>query len=115
MSKALPPGFEITDCWYVGAGLGDGVRPVHHARWATSRSDGTFVLEASGTRVSTWLTRSYGPKFAFVHPEYGLQRQAQYEGDVWLLQGDPRRLAQARRDLDPYCRGEYSFRETGRR
>ena len=92
--------------WYVGGGPSDGARPVRHARWATSRADGSFVLGESRTNACMWIARSYGPKFAFVHPDYGLQRQARQQADEWILSGDRRRIEQARADLRPFCRGE---------
>ena len=100
-------GAEVVE-WYVGGGASDGARPVHHARWATTRADGTFLLDESRTSPRMWFSRSYGPKFAFVHPDYGLQRQARQEGEGWLLLGDRRRLEQAQQDLRPFCREEYA-------
>ena len=100
-------GAEVIE-WYVGGGMSDGARPVHHARWATSDADGGFVLAESQASVRMWAGKSYGPKFALVHPEYGLQRQARYDdaSATWTLEGDKRRLEQALQDLQPYCRGE---------
>ncbi|MEZ4217715.1 MAG: hypothetical protein R3E88_14620 [Myxococcota bacterium] len=92
--------------WYVGGGVGDGARPVHHARWTTTAADGSFALAAEAADPWTALGASYGPELALVHPDYGLQRQARREGERWRLEGDARRAEAARRDLDPYCRGE---------
>ena len=116
-SREPVAGAEIVE-WYVGGGPSDGQRPVHSARWATSRTDGVFVIDAARANLRTRLGQSYGPRLVFVHPEYGLQRQARraaadsrfaagddWDGDLWVLEGDKRRVAQARRDLQPYCRG----------
>lgn len=98
-------GAEVIE-WYVGGGPSDGARPVHHARWATTDPEGDFVLTESRASLRMLAGLSYGPRFAMVHPEYGLQRQAREERDHWILEGDRRRVEQAREDLRPYCRGE---------
>lgn len=98
-------GAEVVE-WYFGGGPSDGARPVHHARWATSDRDGAFVLAESRASAHMIAGSSYGPKFAFVHADYGLQRQAREIDGRWVLQGDKRRAKQAHQDLQPYCRGE---------
>lgn len=93
--------------WYVGGGLSDRVRPVHHERWATSDAAGVFVLGEARASATMLAGATYGPKFAFVHPDYGLQRQAREENEGWVLRGDRARVEQARTDLQAHCRAPH--------
>lgn len=96
--------------WYHGASAGDGPRPEYAARWTTTGTQGRFAFaSALAPSPRMWLLRTYGPSYAFHHPELGLVRGARPDPEdpgALLLLGARSEAELRRPDLAPYCRGE---------
>ncbi|MEM7411989.1 MAG: carboxypeptidase-like regulatory domain-containing protein [Myxococcota bacterium] len=112
-SGAPIAGAEVFE-WHRGVGSSDAAQPVYVARWTTTDADGRFTLpQRCAPSARMWIWKTYPPDYAFYHPDYGLQRGARQavgaaERDAgWQLLGSRARSEAARRDLAPYCRGEY--------
>ena len=89
---------------YRGAGAPGADPRVYSSRWTQTDARGHFVF---GSEVSfsarMWILRTYGPRYDFYHPEYGLVRGPTTEEAEVVLQGSLEQVEQRRMDLQVFC------------
>ncbi len=89
---------------YRGAGAPGADPNVYHARWTQTDAGGNFVFVSQiAPRVRMWILKTYGPRYDFYHPEYGLVRGPTTEEAAVVLEGSLDQADQRRMDLQVFC------------
>jgi hypothetical protein len=89
---------------YRGAGAPGADPNVDHARWTQTDARGNFVFVSQiAPRVRMWILKTYGPRYDFYHPEYGLVRGPTTEEAAVVLEGSLDQADQRRMDLQVFC------------
>jgi hypothetical protein len=101
-SRAPIAGAEIVQV-YRGAGTAGAEQPVVLSRWTQTDPEGSFFFasETSGPRM--WFLKTYGPRYDFYHPAYGLVRGPSTDASQVLLEGSLDQAEQRRMDLQVFC------------
>ena len=89
---------------YRGSGTGGAEPPVVLSRWARTDREGSFSFPSkiiSSPRV--WFLETYGPRYDFYHPAYGLVRGPSTDAPRVFLQGSLAQAEQRRMDLQVFC------------
>lgn len=89
---------------YRGAGAPGGEPKVYHARWTQTDARGSFVFASEvAPSARMWILKTYGPRYDFYHPEYGLVRGPATEEPEVVLEGSLDQAEQRRMDLQVFC------------
>jgi hypothetical protein len=89
---------------YFGAGAPGADPRVYTSRWTQTDARGQFAF---GSEISPsarmWILKTYGPRYDFYHPEYGLVRGPTTETAEVVLEGSLEQAEQRRMDLRVLC------------
>lgn len=89
---------------YHGAGVPGADPRVYSSRWTQTDARGHFVF---GSEISLsarmWILKTYGPRYDFYHPEYGLVRGPTTGDAEVLLEGSIEQAEQRRMDPQVFC------------
>lgn len=89
---------------YRGGGTPGADPHVYHARWTETDGRGHFVFVSEiAPSVRMWILKTYGPRYDFYHPEYGLVRGPTTEEVGVVLEGSLDQAEQRRMDLHVFC------------
>jgi hypothetical protein len=89
---------------YRGGGVPGAEARVYHSRWTRSDGQGRFLFaSAVAPSVRMWLLATYGPRYDFYHPAYGLVRGPSTAASHLTLQGSLDQAEQRRMDLQVFC------------
>lgn len=89
---------------YRGAGAPGADLHVYHSRWTETDARGKFVfVSAIAPSVRMWILKTYGPRYDFYHPQYGLVRGPTTEEVGVVLEGSLDQAEQRRMDLHVFC------------
>lgn len=108
--------------WYQGAGRFGGPQPSYHARFARTDDEGRFSFEREiAPSLRMWALETYGPRYGFYHPSYGLESETprrvssgsgtrdeeagRAHAEALRLEGSLRRAHLRLDALQPYCAG----------
>ena len=95
-------GAEIVQV-YRGAGTGGAEQPVVLSRWAQTDPEGSFFFASETSNPRMWYLKTYGPRYDFYHPTYGLVRGPSTDASRVLLEGSLDQAEQRRMDLQVFC------------
>lgn len=89
---------------YRGAGAPGADPRVYGSRWTQTDARGHFVF---GSEISPsarmWFLKTYGPRYDFYHPQYGLVRGPTTEAAEVVLEGSLDQAEQRLMDLQVFC------------
>ena len=89
---------------YRGAGAPGADPHVYHSRWTQTDARGNFGFVSEITpSLRMWILKTYGPRYDFYHPEYGLVRGPTTEEAEVVLEGSLDQAQQRRMDLQVFC------------
>lgn len=89
---------------YRGAGSPGADPHVYHARWTQTDARGNFAFDSElAPSVRMWLLKTYGPRYDFYHPAYGLVRGPTTAEAAVVLEGSLDQAEQRRMDLQVFC------------
>lgn len=77
---------------------------VYHARWTQTDARGHFVFVSEiSPSARMWFLKTYGPRYDFYHPTYGLVRGHTTDEVGVVLEGSLDEAEQRRMDLQVFC------------
>jgi hypothetical protein len=101
--RAPIAGAEIVQ-FHRGAGTLGAEPDVLHARWTRTDGQGRFAFAAELVpSARMWLLETYGPRYDFYHPDYGLVRGPTTDAAHVTLEGSLDQAEQRRMDLQVFC------------
>ena len=96
-------GAEVLQVYRGGSPFG-AEPPVIHSRWTQSDRDGQFSFASElAPSPRGWLFETYGPRYDFHHPDYGLVRGPSTEASHVVLEGSLDQAEQRRMDMQVFC------------
>lgn len=96
-------GAHVAQVYRSGTWLGSEPRVVE-ARWTETDAEGRFVFVADvATGSSSLAGETYGPRYDFFHPEYGLVRGPTIDTPELILEGSRENFEQRSIDLQTLC------------
>ncbi len=89
---------------YRGAGAPGADPRVYHSRWTQTDAGGHFAFVAEiAPSARIWILKTYGPRYDFYHPDYGLVRGPTTDDAEVVLEGSLDQAEQRRMDLQVFC------------
>jgi hypothetical protein len=89
---------------YRGAGAPGSDPRVYYARWTQTDARGHFAFVSEiAPSARMWILKTYGPRYDFYHPEYGLVRGPTTEEAEVVLEGSLDQAEQRLMDLQVFC------------
>lgn len=96
-------GAEIFQIYRGGGAPGADPR-IYHSRWTRTDGEGRFFFASTlSPSARMWLLATYGPRYDFYHPAYGLVRGPSTDAARLTLQGSLDDASQRRMDLQVFC------------
>jgi hypothetical protein len=96
-------GAQIFQVYRGGGAPGTDPR-AYYSRWTQTDARGRFVFVSEiAPSARMWLLKTYGPRYDFYHPEYGLVRGPTTDEAEVVLEGSLDQAEQRRMDLQVFC------------